>query len=69
MFPRLTSYWARHTWATIASELNISEDVISRALGHSFSTGAAVTQVYINFNKSKIDQANRKVIDYILGYR
>lgn len=66
LFPKLTSYWARHTWATIASELNISEDVISHALGHSYSTGAAVTQVYINFNRSKIDEANRKVIDYIL---
>ena len=67
LFPRLTSYWARHTWATLASELDIPEDVISRALGHSYSTGAAVTQVYINFNRKKIDDANRKVIDYILG--
>ena len=67
LFPRLSSYWARHTWATLASELDIPEDVISRALGHSYSTGAAVTQVYINFNRKKIDDANRKVIDYILG--
>ncbi len=65
-FPKLTSYWARHTWATLASELDIPEDVISHALGHSYSTGAAVTQVYINFNRKKIDEANRKVIDYIL---
>ena len=66
-FGNLTSYWARHTWATIASELDIPVDVISHALGHSFSTGAKVTQVYINFNQQKIDDANRKVIDYILG--
>ena len=65
----LTSYWARHTWATIASELDIPVDVISHALGHSFSTGAKVTQVYINFNQKKIDDANRKVIDYILGMK
>lgn len=65
-FGNLTSYWARHTWATIASELDISVDVISHALGHSFSTGAKVTQVYINFNQQKIDDANRKVIDFIL---
>lgn len=64
-FEGLTSYWARHTWATIASELDIPVDVISHALGHSFSTGAKVTQVYINFNQQKIDEANRKVIDYI----
>lgn len=66
-FHKLTSYWARHTWATLASELDISEDLISHALGHSYSTGAAVTQVYINFNRKKIDEANRKVIDYILN--
>lgn len=65
-FPNLTSYWARHTWATVASELDIPVDVISHALGHSFSTGARVTQVYINFNQQKINEANRKVIDYIL---
>lgn len=65
-FPNLTSYWARHTWATIASELDIPVDVISHALGHSFSTGARVTQVYINFNQQKINEANRKVINYIL---
>lgn len=65
-YQNLTSYWARHTWATIASELDIPVDVISQALGHSFSTGAKVTQVYINFNQHKIDLANRKVMDYIL---
>lgn len=67
LFPKLTSYWARHTWATLASELDIPEDVISHALGHSYSTGAAVTQIYVNFNRHKIDSANRKVIDYVLG--
>lgn len=66
-FENLTSYWARHTWATIASELDIPVDVISHALGHSFSTGAKVTQVYINFNQQKIDDANRKVINYLLS--
>ncbi len=65
-FPGLSSYWARHTWASIASELDIPEDVISRSLGHSGLTGARVTDVYINFNNKKIDEANRKVIDYVL---
>lgn len=65
-FQNLTSYWARHTWATVANELDIPVDVISQALGHSFSTGAKVTQVYINFNQQKIDDANRRVLDYIL---
>ncbi len=64
-FENLTSYWTRHTWATIASELDIPIDVISHSLGHSFTTGASVTQVYVNFNTRKIDEANRIVIDYI----
>ena len=63
----LTSYSARHSWATMASEINIPEDVISHALGHSFSTGASVTQVYIDYNMKKVDDANRRVIDYVLA--
>lgn len=61
--PQLTLYWARHTWATIASEIGISKDVIAAALGHGAKT---VTDVYISFNRNKIDQANRAVIDYVL---
>lgn len=62
--PKMTLYWARHTWATLAYELDIPRDVISEGLGHSF--GAAVTGVYIRTNDKKVDAANRKVIDYIL---
>ncbi len=61
-----TSYWARHSWATIANNIGIPVDIISRALGHSFSTGAKVTNTYINFDSSLIDAANRKVMDYVL---
>ncbi len=65
LMPKLSTYWARHSWASIASELDIPEDVISRALGHSTS-GASVTRTYINFNRKKVDAANRAVIDYVL---
>ena len=62
----LSSYWARHSWATIAyNDCNIPVDVISQALGHSM--GNKVTIVYINTDTKKIDEANRKVIDYVLG--
>lgn len=61
--PELSTYWARHTWATIASELDISKDVIAHALGHGSKT---VTDVYIDFNQKKVDDANRKVLDYVL---
>lgn len=65
-FPTITSYYARHTWATLAAELDIPIETISMALGHAL--GSEVTNIYINFNRSKIDEANRKVIDYVLGY-
>lgn len=60
----LSSYWARHSWATIAyNDCNIPVDVISQALGHSI--GNKVTMVYINTDSKKVDAANRKVIDFI----
>ena len=63
----LTLYWARHTWATFAYDLDIPDDTISRALGHSQTTGAHVTKVYIRTDSKKVDAANRAVIDYVLG--
>jgi integrase len=62
----ISSYWARHTWATIASELEIPKETIGAALGHS---DKSVTNIYINFNTKKIDDANRKVIDYLNNYK
>lgn len=63
-FPGLSIYWARHTWATIASELDIPDATISAALGHSINN--PTTAIYIDFNARKVDEANRKVIDYLL---
>lgn len=61
--PNLSSYYARHTWATLCSELDIPKEVIAKGLGHSSNS---VTDIYINFNQKKVDKANRQVIDYIL---
>lgn len=63
LFPKLSTYWARHTWATIAASLDIPKETISHALGHGNDT---VTDVYIDFDLGKVDEANRKVIDYVL---
>lgn len=60
----LTLYYARHTWATLAFKLGISKDTISLALGHSF--GNRVTSIYINEDLSAVDEANRKLIDWVL---
>lgn len=59
----LTTYWARHTWATIASDLDIPDQVISLALGHGPLN--PTTERYIHRNKKKIDEANRKVLDWV----
>lgn len=64
LFPDISAYWARHTWATIAADLDIPMETISHALGHSF--GCDTTAIYINFNNKKIDEANRKVLDWVL---
>lgn len=63
LFPEISSYWARHTWATVAAELDIPKETISAALGHEI--GSEVTSIYIKFDQKKIDAANRKVIDYL----
>lgn len=63
--PPVTFYWARHSWASFAAELDIPVEVISSALGHSH--GSAVTLVYIAIDLRKVDRAHRQVIDYALG--
>ena len=63
LFPELTTYWARHSWATIAASLDIPRDTIAHALGHGNNT---VTDIYIDFDQSKVDEANRKVLNWVL---
>ena len=64
LFPFISSYYSRHTWATIASKIDIPEKTIKMALGHGKKT---VTDIYINFDMKKVDEANRKVIDHLIG--
>lgn len=63
-FPELTLYWARHSWATIAAELDIPDAVISQALGHSAIN--TTTEIYIRRDIKKVDEANRRVLDWVL---
>lgn len=60
----LTTYWARHSWATVAAELDIPKETIAAGLGHNI--GSPITSIYIDFNLKKVDKANRKIIDYVL---
>ena len=63
LFPEISQYWCRHTWATIAAELDIPKETIAAGLGHG---GNTVTDIYIRFDLRKVDEANRRVIDYVL---
>lgn len=60
----LTTYWARHSWATIAASLDIPEDTIALALGH--SSAHTTTAIYIERKLSKVDEANRRILDLFL---
>lgn len=62
-FPGLSIYWARHSWATIAASLDIPKETIAAALGHG---GNTVTDIYIDFDQKKVDEANRRVIDWVV---
>lgn len=61
---KATTYMARHSWATIASSLNIGRDVIAHALGHGIDT---MTDGYIDYDLAKVDRANKRVIDKVLS--
>lgn len=62
--PGISSYWARHTWATIAADLDIPDATISLALGHAAEN--STTDIYIRRNLKKVDEANRRVLDWVL---
>ena len=52
----LTTYVARHTYATVLKQSGISTGVISEALGHK---GEKITQTYLkSFSNEVIDEAN-----------
>lgn len=62
-----TTYVARHTWASIARNMDFSIAIISEGMGHhSYKT----TQVYLDsIDTSRINDANRKIIRRIAGRR
>lgn len=67
MFPNITSYWARHTWATLAAEIDVPDAVIDAALGH--KSPYPMADVYIRRSGKKVDDAVRKVIEYVKGIK
>lgn len=61
----LSTYYARHTWATIArNKCDVSKDDIDLALNH-VDAGLKMADAYIEKDWSRIDNANRSVLDYL----
>ena len=57
---KLTSYVARHSWATAARNHNVPISVISQGMGH---TSEQTTQIYLTMlENSVIDDANKGII-------
>lgn len=47
----------------MAASLDIPKETISAALGHEI--GSRVTSIYIDFDRRKVDEANRRVLDWV----
>lgn len=63
----LTTYVARHTWASVALHMNIPVATISEGMGHnSYKT----TQIYLeSIDVATINEANKKIIQQVITAR
>lgn len=62
ILPNATAYSARYTFASIGAELEIPRETVALCLGHSWTD---VTAHYISYDLKRIDDAVRKIIDYV----
>jgi hypothetical protein len=61
----VTTKWAKHAWATIArNECRINKADLALCLGHEDADNR-VTNIYVKYDYSIIDEANRKVLDMV----
>ena len=59
----ITMYVARHSWASIARDMDISISVISEGMGHQ---SCKTTQIYLDtLDTAKINEANRSIIQRV----
>lgn len=63
--PEYTSYWARHTWVSLSIELDTPDRTVFMGIAH--SQGKRSDETYVTMRNRKLDLANRRVIDYVLG--
>ena len=61
--PPVTTYVARHSWATVAYAKDIPVSVISEALGHD---SERTTRIYLaSVSTARVDRANSMIIDLL----
>ena len=59
----LTMYVARHSWASIAKQMDVPLSIISYGMGHD---SEKTTNIYLKtFDYNKVDKANAKIINTI----
>lgn len=63
ILPKVSQNWSRHTTATLMADMGYSNELIACSLGHEF--GVKTTNIYIEYNQSKVDAANRALIDFV----
>ena len=57
---KLTTYVARHSYATVLKRSGVNTSIISESLGHS---SEKVTQIYLDsFENSQIDEAMKNLL-------
>ena len=61
----ISSYTARHTWATLAKFCEVPEEIISEGLGHA---SLEVTRTYLkSFDNKKTRKANEIIANYVFN--
>jgi site-specific recombinase XerD len=64
--PKITVYWLRHTWATVAqNKCGASTELVGFCLNH--TSAHRITEGYIEKDYSPADALNRKVLACIFG--
>ena len=65
---KLTTYHARHTWATLArNEVGVTLGDVGEALNHSPRGSERVTDIYVERDFSRVWDTNRKVLDLVFS--
>jgi integrase len=63
ILPDLSSNWARHTYASLGAALELPINIVSEGMGHKI--GSPTTAIYVHYIRQQVDEATRKIIDYI----